>query len=83
MVAAEEVRAFCTGMGADLKRLDEMCGSCGKRVAMAVIEHSVMPQDEIDWAMERLVSHCKKECSRWATNSDNVFRDGKYDVEGE
>ena len=79
MVTAEERRTFCATMDADMKRLNDMCASCDKRVAMAMIEHSVMPQEEIDWVMKNLVDHCKKECSRWATNSDNVFRGGKYD----
>ena len=79
MITTEDRRAFCAGMDADLERLDEMCASCDKRVAMAVIEHSVMPQNEIEWVMEELVAHCKKECNRWATNTDNVFRGGKYD----
>ncbi len=83
MVTTAERRAFCAGMDADLKRLDEMCASCDKRVAMAVIEHSNLPEDERDQVMRWLVTHCKKECSRWATNSDNVFRGSRYDVEEE
>ena len=79
MVTTEDRRAFCAGMDADMKCLREMCGSCDKRAAMAVIEHSNLPEDERDGVMIWLVAHCKKECSRWATNTDNVFRGGKYD----